>query len=77
MVFHWCLSDSKSPQVSRTFHSILANLNNAVLWISSTRPLIFKSFSPFTKPLKIVPSAPITIGIIVIFMFYSFFLVLW
>ena len=35
MVFHWSLSDSKSPQVSRTFSSILADLNNAVVWIFS------------------------------------------
>ena len=28
MVFHWSLSDSKSPQVSRTLLSILAVLNN-------------------------------------------------
>ena len=38
MVFHWSLSDSKSPQVSRTLLSILAVLNNAVVWIVSTRP---------------------------------------
>ena len=29
--FHWSLSDSKSPQVSRTLLSILAVLNNAVV----------------------------------------------
>ena len=28
MVFHWSLSDSKSPQVSRTLLGILAVLNN-------------------------------------------------
>ena len=38
MVFHWSLSDSKSPQVSRTLLSILAVLNNAVVWMVSTRP---------------------------------------
>ena len=37
MVFHWSLSDSKSPQVSRTLLSILAVLNNAVVWMVSTR----------------------------------------
>ena len=31
MVFHWSLSDSKSPQISRTLLSILAVLNNAVV----------------------------------------------
>ena len=31
MVFHWSVSDSKSPQVSKTLLRILANLNNAVV----------------------------------------------
>ena len=35
MVFHWSLSDSKSPQVSRTRLRILAVLSNAVVWIVS------------------------------------------
>ena len=39
----------------------------------STRPLIFKSPSPCINPLVTVPRAPITIGIIVTFMFHSFF----
>ena len=29
--FHWRLSDSKSPQVSKTLLSILADLNNYVV----------------------------------------------
>ena len=45
----WSLNDSKSPQVSRTLLSILADLNNAVVWMVSTCPIIFKSFSPCTK----------------------------
>ena len=73
MVFHWSLSHSKSPQVSRTLLSILADLNNAVVWMVSTRPLISKSFSSCTNPLVTVPRALITIGIIVTFMFHSFF----
>ena len=73
MVFHCSLSDSKSPHVSRTFLSILANLNNAVVWMVSTRPLISKSSSSFINPLVTVPRAPITIGINVTFMFHSFF----
>ena len=40
MVFHCSLSDSKSPQISRTLLSILADLNNVVIWMVSTRPLI-------------------------------------
>ena len=38
MIFHWSLRDSKSPQVSRTLLSILDVLNNAVVWMVSTRP---------------------------------------
>ena len=51
MVFQWSLSDSKSPQVSRTLLSILAILNNAVIWKVSTRPLTSKLSSPFNSPL--------------------------
>ena len=75
MVFHWSLSDSKSPQVSRTRLSILAVLSNAVVWIVSTRPPISKSSRPFNNPLVTVPKAPITIGTIVTFMFHSFFFI--
>ena len=73
MVFHWSLSDSKSPLVSRTRFRILAVLSNAVIWIVSIRPSTSKSPRPFNNPLVIVPKAPITIGIIVTFMFHSFF----
>ena len=74
MVFHWSLSDSKSPQVSRTRLSILAVLSNAVVRIVSTRPLTSKSSRLFNNPLVTVPNAPITIGTIVTFMFHSFFI---
>ena len=73
MVFHWRLSDSKSPQVSRTLLSILAVFNNAVVWMVSTRPPTSKSSRPFNNPLVTVPKVPITISIIVTFMFHSFF----
>ena len=73
MVFHWSLSDSKSPQVSRTLLSILAVFNDAVVWMVSTHPPTSKSSSSFSNPLVTVPNAPITIGIIVTCMFYSFF----
>ena len=72
MVFHWNLSDSKSPQVSRTLLSILAVLNYAVIWMVSTRHPTSKSSSPFNSPLVTVSNAPVTIGIIVTFMFHSF-----
>ena len=73
MVFHWRLSDSKSPQVSWTRLRILAVLSNAVIWIGSTRTPTSKSSIPFYNPLVIVPKAPITIGTIGIFVFHSFF----
>ena len=73
MVFHWSLSDSKSPKVSRTLLSILVVLSNTVIWIVSTRPPTSKSSRPFNNPLVIVPKAPIPNGTIVTFMFHSFF----
>ena len=73
MLFHMGLCENMSPHVSRTLLSILTNLNDAVVWIISTRPLISKSSCPFTNPLVTVPSVRITIGVIVTFMFYSFF----
>ena len=63
MVFHWSLSDSKSPQVSKTRLRILAVLSNAVIWIVSTRLPTSKSSRPFNNPLVIVPNAPIIIVI--------------
>ena len=71
--FHWRLSDNKSLQVSWTLLSILATLNNTVVWTVSTCPVIFKSRSPCTNLSVTLPRAPITIGIIVNFMFHSFF----
>ena len=68
MVFHSSLSDSKSPQVSRTLLSILADLNNAIdalILMGSTRPFISKSSNPFTSSLGTVSSTPITVGITV------------
>ena len=73
MVFHWSLSDSNSLQVSRTLLSILAVLNNAVVWMVSTCQPTSKSSSPFGNPLVTVTNAPITIGIIVTFMFLTVF----
>ena len=45
--------------------------DNVVVCMVSTRPPTSKSPSPFSNPLVIVPNAPITTGIIV--MFHSFF----
>ena len=73
MFIHWSLSDRKSPQVSRTLLSILAVLNNAVVWMVSTRSPTFKSSSPFSNPLVTVPIAPIAIGIIVTYYYYYYY----
>ena len=61
VAFHWGLSDSKNPQDSRTYLTILTDVNNALVWIVSARILISKFSSPFSKVLGIVPSALITI----------------
>ena len=52
---------------------LLADLNNIVIWMVSTRPVISKPSSPCTNPLVTVPRVPIPIGIIITFMFHSFF----
>ena len=72
MVSHWGVSDSKSSKITRTIPNILADLNNAIVWIVSTCLLISKSSTPCTNSLVTVPSARITIGITITFMFHSF-----
>ena len=72
MVFHWSWIDSKSLQVSSTLLSILVDLNEIVVCIVSTRPLISKSPSTFINPSVNVPTTPIGIGKIVTFMCHSF-----
>ena len=72
-LFHSSLSDSESPKVSRTFLSILAGLNNVVVWVVSTRPPTPMSSCPFNNPFVTVLKAPIAIGIMVTFIFHSFF----
>ena len=73
MVFHWSLSESKSPQVSRILLSILAVFKNAVIWMVSNHLPTSKSSRPFNNPSVTVPKAPITIGTIDTFMFHSSF----
>ena len=72
-VFHWSLSDSKSPKVFKTLLSIVADLVNAVVWKVSVRPVIFMSSSPLTKLLESVVNAPIITGITITFIFQNFF----
>ena len=40
VVFRLSLSDSKSPRIFRTLYSILADLNNTVVWMVSFLPLV-------------------------------------
>ena len=51
MVFHWSVSDNKSPRVSKTLFLILADLNNAVVWISLLLLLLFTPLEFFTSVL--------------------------
>ena len=71
MGFHLSLSNRKSPKISRTILSILSDLNNDFVWMVSARLLISNSTSLLIKPLEIVPSAQITYGITVSFMFHN------
>ena len=56
MVFHWSLSDSKSPYVSRTLLSILANLNNAAVRIVcfSSDLQLLQSFHNLSRPFRLL-----------------------
>ena len=67
------LSDRTSIQNSWTLLCILADLNNSVIWIVSTRPVISKPSNYFTNLLVTVPRALLTIGITVTVMFCIFF----
>ena len=66
----------ESPQISRTFHSILADLNNAVIWIVSILLPISNCSNPLSNPVYItlftISSAPMAMGTTVTIMFYSF-----
>ena len=61
MIFHWCVSHRKSPQVSRTFLSILVNLKNIVVFMDLICLLISNSSSFFFKSSGTVPCVSITI----------------
>ena len=71
MVFLWSVSDCKS-QDSSTVLSILANLNNVVIWMVSILALISKSSSPGINLLLTVLGFPFTISNTVTFMFNCF-----
>ena len=63
----------KWQQVSSSLLGSSQYLNNTVVWMVSPRPPISKSFSPWYYPSVTVPRAPITMGIIITFMFLSCF----
>ena len=71
MVFPMSLIDRKSPLVSRTLLSILADLNNAIVWMISHLNSI--NLRPLNKVWGTVRSVPFTSGITATFMLYSFF----
>ena len=73
IVFHWNLSDSKFPQVSKTHLSILVGVNNAVVWMVSTRLLISMSSSPYINPLVTLLGTLVTTDNTITFMFHIFF----
>ena len=54
-------------------HLKCSGFNNVVVWMVTTRPPTSKTSSPFSNHLITVPKAQITTGIIVTFMFHSFF----
>ena len=66
--FYWSLIDCKFPHVSRTLLSILANLNNVVVWMVLSLSLISNSSNPFSKRLGTIPSAATSVDISVTFM---------
>ena len=55
VVFQWSLSDNKSPQLSRTFLSIIADISNAVVYLVWILPPISTSPSLFSLALGKVP----------------------
>ena len=67
--------DTESFQVSSILLSILTDLSKAVFWKVSARPPISNSPSSLIKPVGIVQSASITIGIIITLFFNSFIII--
>ena len=71
--FHWSLCNRKSPQVSRTLLSILADFNSSVVWMVSILLLISSSSSLFPRFWIIVSRTPTMIGITVTLIIHTFF----
>ena len=70
------MNNSNFPQVFRMLLRILADISNAVVWMVFTHLPISISSSPLTRLWGTVPGASVTIGIMVIFMFHSFLVLL-
>ena len=66
MVFHLIQSSYKSPQVSRTLHSILLDFSSSEVRMILILHLISSSSSLFSKFLRIVQRASTTIFTIII-----------
>ena len=64
--------DGKSPHVSWTLHSILADLNNTVVWMLAISLPISNFSDSISIPFETFPSAPITNSISVTLVFFSF-----
>ena len=67
------LSGTKSPQISRTLLSILAEFSRAVVHMIAILPLISRSTIPLYQTFEDRFKAHQIIGITVIVIFYSFF----
>ena len=76
VVFLFFFTEVNSPQISRTFLSILTDFSTAMAWMVSILLLISSSLSLFSKPLESVPKAQTTI-VIIVSMFHNCFLVNW
>ena len=74
MIFHRSLTDTKSPQISRTHLSIQDDISIAVVWMVLTFPLISKSCSNFINILGIVPSAPFFNSLFIFLFDFNFIL---
>ena len=73
MVFRWSLSDSKSPQDSRTPPSILAVLSNAVIWIVYTCPRTSKSSRHFNRHFHVPQFFQFPSKVEVLILLFTFF----
>ena len=73
MIFLLSRSNSKYSQISGTHLCILADLNNAVVLMVTSCPLISKFSSLCTNTLLTVLRAPITFSFAVTLIFHSFF----